>query len=76
MGLFKDLYFKLSSEEKLRKKADKMWEKLDKVDYFESTSTKHRGLANKYTEYCNMIRGKGIDKLPKREHGWYISKDD
>ena len=34
------------------------------------------GLANKYNDYVNAIGGKCADKLPKREHGWYISKDD
>ncbi|MBQ4550213.1 MAG: hypothetical protein IJA49_03880 [Oscillospiraceae bacterium] len=76
MGIFRDIYFKRTSEKKLRKKADKMFKKLNKVGFYESDSNKHRRLANKYNDYVNAICGKGAKKLPKREHGWYIFKDD
>ena len=76
MGMFRNLYFKLSSEDKLRKKADKMFKKLNKVGFYESDSNRYMGLANKYNDYCNAIGSKCAGKLPKREHGWYISKDD
>ncbi len=76
MGIFRNIYFNLSSEEKLRKKSDKMFKKLNKGGFYESNSTKHMGLANKYNDYVNAIGSKSADKLPKREHGWYISKDD
>lgn len=36
MGIFRKMYLKLSSEEKLRKKSDKMFKKLNKVGYYES----------------------------------------
>ncbi len=76
MGFFRSIYLKLSSEEKLRKKSDKMFKKLNRVGFYESNSNKHMGLANKYNDYVNAIGGKCADKLPKRKHGWYISKDD
>ena len=76
MGILRSIYLKLSSEEKLRKKSDKMLKKLNKVGFYESDSNKHMGLANKYNDYVNAIGGKCANKLPKREHGWYISKDD
>ena len=76
MGLFRGIYLKLSSENKLRKKADKMYQKLEKVDYYGTEGTKYRGLSNKYNDYVNAINSKGVSKLPKREHGWYVSKDD
>lgn len=76
MGIFRDIYFKLSSEEKLRKKTDKMYNKLKKVGFYEKEGTKHMRLGNKYNDYVNAIGSKYADKLPKRKHGWYISKDD
>ena len=76
MGFLRIIYFKLSSEEKLRKKADKIFKKLNKVGFYEGTSNKHMGLANKYNDYVNAVGGKCAKDLPKREHGWYISKDD
>ena len=75
MGILRDIYFKISSEEKLRKKADKMYEKLNKVGFYESDSNKHKGLFRKYNDYVNAIGSKCANKLPKREHGWYILKD-
>ena len=74
MGIFRDAYLKASSEEKLRKKADKMYNKLEKVGYYEKEGTKHQGLANKYNDYVNAIGSTCAVKLPKREHGWYIHK--
>jgi len=50
--------------------------KLNKVGYYESDSNKHTRLANKYHDYVNAIGSKSADRLPKREHGWYLSKDD
>ena len=74
MGIFRDTYLKLTSEQKLRNKADKMYSKLIKVGFYESDSNKHMGLANKYNDYVNAIGSKCAGKLPKREHGWYIFK--
>ena len=76
MGILRNMYFKLVNEKILRKKADKMFKKLNKVGFYESDSNKHMRLAKKYTDYVNAIAGKCAKKLPKREHGWYISKDD
>lgn len=76
MGILRDIYFKLSSEEKLRKKSNKMFNKLKKVGFYEKEGTKHMRLGNKYNDYVNAIGSKCADKLPKRKHGWYISKDD
>ncbi len=76
MGIFRSLFFALSSEKKLRKKSDKMFKKLNKFGFYESSSNKHMRLANKYNDYVNAIGGKSAKKLPKRKHGWYISKDD
>ena len=76
MGLFRDTYLKMASEDKLRKKTDKLYNKLNKVGFYESDSRKHMGLANKYNDYVNAVGSKAAKKLPKREHGWYISKDD
>lgn len=76
MGLLREVYFKLSSEKTLRKKADKMFAKLIKVGFYETDSTKHMGLANKYNDYVNAISSKCAHKLPRREHGWYIYKKD
>ena len=53
MGFFRSIYLKLSSEEKLRKKSDKMFKKLNRVGFYESNSNKHMGLANKYNDYVN-----------------------
>ena len=75
MGIFRTIYFKLASEKKLRKKANKMFRKLNKVGFYEKEGNKHMRLANKYNDYVNAIGGKCAGKLPKREHGWYINKD-
>ena len=53
-----------------------MFSKLKKVGFYEKEDTKHMRLANKYNDYVNAIGGKCANKLPKRKHGWYISKDD
>ena len=76
MGIFREIYFKLSSEKKLRKKTDKMYNKLKKIGFYEKEGTKHMRLGNKYNDYVNAIGSKCANKLTKREHGWYISKDD
>ena len=75
MGIFRTIYFKLASDKKLRKKANKMFRKLNKVGFYEKEGNKHMRLANKYNDYVNAIGGKCAGKLPKREHGWYINKD-
>ena len=74
MGIFRNIFFKMASEEKLRKKSDKMFKKLIKVGFYEKEGNKHMRLANKYNDYVNAICSKGAGKLPKREHGWYIYK--
>lgn len=76
MGILRDIYLKFASEDSLRKKTDKMFTKLNKVGFYESDSNKHMGLWRKYNDYVNAIGSKCAGKLPKREHGWYISKDD
>lgn len=76
MGIFRSIYLNLSSEKKLRKKSNKMFSKLKKVGFYEKEGTKHIRLANKYNDYVNAIGSKSANKLPKRKHGWYISKDD
>ena len=74
MGIIRNVFFKLASEKKLRKKADKMYKKLLKVGFYEKEGNKHMRLANKYNDYVNAIGGKCAGRLPKREHGWYIHK--
>lgn len=76
MGIFRTIYFKFASEKKLREKSNKMFKKLNKVGFYEKEGTKHMRLANKYNDYVNAISGKCAGKMPKREHGWYIRKDD
>ena len=74
MGILRNVFFKLASEKKLRKKSDKMFKKLIKVGFYEKEGNKHMRLANKYNHYVNAIGSKCAHKLPKREHGWYIHK--
>jgi len=76
MGILRSMYFKLASENQLRKQTDKMYKKLDKVGFYESDSNKHMGLANKYIDYVNAIGSKSTGKLLKREHGLYLPNDD
>ena len=76
MGILRNLYLKLASEKQLRKQSDKMYNKLDKVGFYEGDSNKHMGLANKYIDYVNAVRSKSAGKSPKREHGWYLPNDD
>lgn len=73
MGILRKIFFNLSSEKTLRKKSEKISKKLDKLDY---NSKKHTRLSNKSVDYVNAVSRKSAGKLPKREHGWYISKDD
>ena len=74
MGIFRNVFFKLASEKKLRKKSNKMFNKLIKVGFYEIEGNRHMRLANKYNDYVNAIGSKCARKLPKREHGWYIHK--
>lgn len=76
MGIFRNMFFVVASEKKLRKKSDKMFKKLNKVGFFEKEGKKHMRLANKYIDYVNAVGSKSSKKLPKREHGWYILKKD
>ena len=64
----------MAGEKTLRKKSDKMFNKLIKVGFYEKEGKKHMRLANKYNDYVNAIGGKCARTLPKREHGWYIHK--
>lgn len=75
MGFFRSVFLKLVSERKLRQKSDKMFNKLNKVGFFEHEGKKHMRLAIKYIDYVNAIGSKSAKRLPKREHGWYIDKD-
>ena len=74
MGILRNVFFKMANEKTLRKKSDKMFNKLIKVGFYEKEGKKHMRLANKYNDYVNAIGGKCAGKLPKREHGWYIHK--
>lgn len=74
MGVFRNIFFKFASEKNLRKKSNKMFNKLIKVGFYEKEGNKHMRLANKYNDYVNAISSKCAGKLPKREHGWYINK--
>jgi hypothetical protein len=74
MGIFRNVFFKLASEKKLRKKSNKMFNKLIKVGFYEKEGNRHMRLANKYNDYVNAIGSKCAGKLPKREHGWYVHK--
>lgn len=74
MGIFRNIFFKMAGEKTLRKKSDKMFNKLIKIGFYEKEGKKHMRLANKYNDYVNAIGGKCARKLPKREHGWYIHK--
>lgn len=74
MGIFRNIFFKLASEKNLRKKSNKMLEKLIKVGFYEKEGNRHMRLANKYNDYVNAIGSKCAGKLPKREHGWHIYK--
>ena len=74
MGIFRNIFFKLASEKKLRKKSNKMFNKLIQVGFYEKEGNRHMRLANKYNDYVNAIGSKCAGKLPKREHGWYIHK--
>lgn len=73
MGLLKKIFLKTASEKTLRKKSGKISKKLDKLNY---DSKRHTKLSNKSVDYVNAISSKRKGSLPKREHGWYISKDD
>ena len=75
MGIFRNIFLSKVSDKKLRRKTDKMFNKLIKVGFYEKEGNKHMRLANKYNDYVNAIGGKCAGKLPKREHGWYINKD-
>ena len=76
MGILRSVFLSISSEKRLRKKTGKMYKKLKKVGFYESSSNKHMRLANKYNDYVNAVSCRAASKLPKRKHGWYISKDD
>jgi hypothetical protein len=73
MGILRNIYFKVASEETLRKKSRKIRRKIDKLDY---DSKRHTRLSNKSVDFVNAVASKSKGKLPRREHGWYISKDD
>lgn len=73
MGILRNIFLHVASENTLRKKENKICKKLDKLPY---ESKKHTKLSNKSIDYVNAISRKSSGKLPKREHGWYISKDD
>lgn len=73
MGVLRSIYLKVASEKTLRKKHDKIHRKLNKLDY---DSKKHTKLSRKSVDFVNAISSKSSGKLPKREHGWYIYKED
>ena len=72
MSIFKNAYFKIASEDTLRKKSNKVSAQLSKLDY---DSKKHTRLSNKSVELVNAVASKSAGRLPKREHGWYLDKD-
>lgn len=73
MGFLRYTFLKMLSEDSLRRKSDRIQRKLDRLDY---DSKKYLKLSNKSIDYVNAIASKCAGKMPKREHGWYISKDD
>ena len=73
MGIIRNVYLKIASEKTLRRNSQKMQEKLDRLDY---DSKRHTRIWRKNIDYVNAISSKCAGRLPKREHGWYISKDD
>ena len=75
MGIFRNIFLSKVSDKKLRRKTDKMFNKLIKVGFYEKEGKKHMRLANKYNDYVNAIGSRCASRLPKREHGWYINKD-
>ena len=73
MGHLRYLYLKTFSEKKLERRLRRIERKLDRLDY---DSKKYLRLSNKSIDYVNAISSKSSGRLPRREHGWYISKDD
>ena len=73
MGLLRNIFLKAANENTLRRKSEKISSKLNKLDY---NSKKHTRLSNKSVDYVNAVTSKRKGSLPRREHGWYISKDD
>lgn len=72
MGIFNS-FLKTMSEDSLRKMDDKMISKLDSMDY---ESEKHTKLDLRRIDVVNEISSRSAGKLPKREHGWYLSNDE
>ena len=72
MGILSFL-LKSMSEDKLRDKERKMRKKLDSMNY---ESKKHTRLDRRRIDLVNEISSRSSRKLPKREHGWYLSNDD
>ena len=73
MGILRNIFLKAASEETLRKKGGKLQRNLDKLDY---DSKKYGRAYEKHSNYVSAINSKSTGKLPKREHGWYVSKKD
>lgn len=72
MGVF-SLLLKGVSEDNLCKKERKMRHKLDTMKY---ESKRHTKLDLRRIDIVNEISSRRADKLPKREHGWYLPNDD
>jgi hypothetical protein len=73
MGILRNIYLMVASEKAVRKKSAKIRRKLDTLDY---NSRRHTRLSNKSVDYVNATFRKSKGKLPQREHGWYIFKDE
>lgn len=72
MGLLK-LILKGMSEDHLRSTEKRMKNKLNLLNF---DSKRHTKLDLHRIDVVNEIARRSAGKLPKRKHGWYISKDD
>lgn len=72
MGLVR-FFLKGMSENKLRATEKRMRKKLSLLNY---NSKKHTKLDLRRIDVVNEIARRSSGKLPKRNHGWYVSKGD
>jgi hypothetical protein len=72
MGLL-NLVLKVLSEDTLSGIEEKMNDKLESIDY---DSDEHTRLYSHHIDVVNEIASRRSGKLPKSEHGWYLSEDD
>ena len=62
-----------TSEDELRSIESEMSAELSRMDY---DSDEYLHLDNERIAVVNEISSRCAGKLPRREHGWYLSKDD